>query len=66
MNSSKLDIGVYETATLWTRLFHKAVKRAQEKNHQHGLPNIFSRNGKIYYEFPNGKRVMKEELGEEK
>lgn len=64
MNPSKLDIRVYETATLWTRLFNKAVKEAQSINHKNGLPNVFSRNGKIYYEYPNGQIMMKEKLNE--
>ena len=66
MKNQPLDIRVYETATLWTRLFHKAVKQAQEINHKNGIPNVFSRNGRIYYEFPNGKILMKEELNEQK
>ena len=66
MNTSKLDIRVYETAALWTRLFNKAVKEAQAINHKNGLPNVFSRNGRIYYEYPNGQIVMKDELNEQK
>ena len=66
MKYQPLDVRVYETATLWTRLFNKAVKQAQEINHKNGIPNVFSRNGRIYYEFPNGKILMKEELNEQK
>lgn len=66
MNNPKLDISVYETVALWTRLFNKAVKEAQAVNHKNGLPNVFSRNGRIYYEYPDGRIVMKEELKEEK
>ncbi len=66
MKNQPLDIHVYETAALWTRLFNKAVKEAQEINHKNGLPNVFSRNGRIYYEFPNGKILMKDELNEKK
>lgn len=65
MTPPQLDISLYEQVTLWTRIFNKAVRRAQERNHQHGLPNIFGRKGRIYYEFPDGRIVRKEDLTEE-
>lgn len=62
MKTHKLTVEVYETAALWSRLFNKAVAEAQEINRKNGLPNVFSRNGYIYHELPNGEIVKKEKM----
>ena len=38
-----------------SKLFNRAVKKAQEKNRQKGLPNVYSINGKVVYALPNGQ-----------
>lgn len=38
-----------------TRLGIRAVKIAQKENKTFGLPNVISKNGKIYYELPTGE-----------
>lgn len=38
-----------------TRLGKKAVRMAQKENKTFGLPNVISKNGKIYYELPTGE-----------
>lgn len=42
------------------RIGNNAVRRAQEENHRLGLPNIYSRNGKLIYEMPDGEIIVKE------
>ena len=42
-----------------TRLFNKAVKKAQEENRAKGIPNVYSINGKIVFELPDGQLVDK-------
>ena len=42
------------------RIGNRAVRQAQEENHRLGLPNIYSRNGKIIYEMPDGNIIIKE------
>ncbi|MDR2616867.1 MAG: hypothetical protein LBC22_03530 [Endomicrobium sp.] len=37
-----------------TRIYNRAVAKAQEENHRLGLPNVFYRNGRIIYEMPDG------------
>ncbi len=32
---------------------NRAVKKAQERNRKKGLPNVYSKNRKIYYENPD-------------
>ena len=47
--------------SLWqmTQLFTQAVQQAQAENHAAGLPNVYSLNGTIFYQYPNGDIVMK-------
>ncbi len=37
------------------RIGNIAVQRAQEENRRLGIPNAYSRNGKLYFELPNGE-----------
>ena len=34
------------------RIGNRAVKKAQELNWEKGLPNVYSKNKKIFFEFP--------------
>lgn len=36
------------------RLGSAAIARAREENHRHGLPNVYSEDGIIYFELPDG------------
>jgi hypothetical protein len=51
------DIKLYQKAALYSKLFNKAVKEAQEENRQKGIPNVYSYRGKFFYELPNGDIV---------
>lgn len=42
------------------RIGNLAMSSAQKENRRLGLPNIYSRNGKLIYEMPDGKIVVKE------
>ncbi len=44
----------YEITFLISRIGSKALCEAHEENHRLGLPNIFSRKGKVYFEYPDG------------
>jgi hypothetical protein len=35
------------------KIGNRAVKKAQENNWKKGLPNVYSKNKKIYYEYPD-------------
>lgn len=37
----------------------RAVERALEENRRLGIPNVFSRNGKLYFEMPDGEVTQK-------
>jgi len=37
------------------RIAHRAAHAAQEENRRLGIPNVYSINGILYYELPNGE-----------
>ena len=37
------------------RAGNNAVRNAQKENLEMGIPNVYSRNGKLYYELPGGE-----------
>jgi hypothetical protein len=51
------DIKLYQEAAFFSKLFNEAVKETQAENRQNGIPNVYSRNGKFFYELPNGDIV---------
>lgn len=53
------DIKLYQLASNYSKLFSKAVKEAQEENRQKGIPNVYSYQGKKFYELPNGEITTK-------
>lgn len=56
----KLKPETYQWLKEIVRIGNRGVRQAQEENHRLGLPNIYSRGGKIIYEMPNGEIVVKE------
>ncbi len=57
---TRLKIETYEKALEYQRIGNRAAHQAREENHHLGLPNIYSRNGKIIYEMPDGEIIVKE------
>lgn len=55
----KISRETYEQMAEIVRIGNRGVREAQEENHRLGLPNIYSRNGKIIYEMPNGEIIIK-------
>ena len=52
---TKLKPETYERLLEFERIGNRAARQAQEENHLLGLPNIYSRNGRIIYEMPTAK-----------
>ncbi len=46
---------LYQKASELTRIGNIAVQKAKAENKKMGLPNVFGKNGIVYYELPNGK-----------
>lgn len=44
----------YESFLKMTNILQKAVKNAQKINREMGIPNVFSKNGQIVWELPDG------------
>lgn len=44
------------------KIGNRAVRKAQADNHAKGLPNVYSKNGVIYWQLPDGTITMKNPL----
>lgn len=55
MKSSKPSPEAYQRAFEHARLAKAAVRKAIEENRRLGLPNVFMKNGRMYWEMPNGE-----------
>ncbi|MEX0773017.1 MAG: hypothetical protein WEB89_04700 [Balneolales bacterium] len=51
---SNLSINSKDISALLTRLGNRGVKKAQEENHRLGIANVYYKNGRMYYQLPNG------------
>lgn len=52
----------YESLIEITRIGNRAIKKAQEENRKKGLPSVYSKNKRLYYELPDGTITMKDPL----
>ena len=41
----------------FSEIFATAVRKAQEENRRLGVPNVYSINGRVVYEAPDGRLV---------
>ena len=62
MSQHELSLETYKQALEFLRIGNRAVKRAQEENRKKGIPNVYSFNGHIYYELPNGELTKEDPL----
>jgi len=59
MNMVKLlSIETYRQSSEFQRIGNRAVRKAQEENRRHKVPNVYAHNGTLYYELPNGRLTM--------
>ncbi len=54
MQAPELDKELYEQAIEFERIGNRAVRKAQEESRRLGVPNVYSKDGTIYYERPDG------------
>jgi hypothetical protein len=52
-----------ETLLEFEKIGNLAVKKAQKQNWERGLPNVYSKDKKIYFEYPN-KIIEKKDMKE--
>ncbi len=55
MASTSIPLETYEKIQDLMRIGRRAVHEAQEENRRLGIPNVYSINGILYYELPNGE-----------
>ncbi|MBU2495724.1 MAG: hypothetical protein ABIK20_01955 [Candidatus Omnitrophota bacterium] len=55
---------IYEELIKMSKIGGRAVQKAQEENRQKGLPSVYSKNKRLYYELPDGTITMKNPLPE--
>ena len=53
---------IYEELIKMNKIGSRAVQKAQEENRQKGLPSVYSKNKRLYYELPDGTITMKNPL----
>ncbi len=58
------NIETYRKALEIRKIGSRAVRRAQEENRRMGIPNVYSRNGKLYFEMPDGELTDKNPIFE--
>lgn len=54
MENRILDAEAYREAFERAKIAKRAVRKAIEENRRLGLPNVFYRNGRMYWELPDG------------
>ena len=62
MGQDELSLETYKRMCEFLRIGNRAVKKAQEENRKKGIPNVYSYNGHIYYELPNGELTKEDPL----
>ena len=55
MRQNELSPEIYKWAHEMQQIANRAARKAQEENRKKGIPNVYSFNGHIYYELPNGE-----------
>ncbi|MEX2212922.1 MAG: hypothetical protein WD768_02265 [Phycisphaeraceae bacterium] len=65
MKSKLSEEHVRETLEM-LKIGNRAVHKAQEENRRLGLPNVYSHNGKLYYELPDGTITTESPFKDEK
>jgi hypothetical protein len=55
MASTSIPSSAFEKLQELVRIGKSAVQKAQEENRRLGIPNVYSINGILYYELPNGE-----------
>jgi predicted PP-loop superfamily ATPase len=53
--NKKIDINTYRQAADMLAIGNRAVRKAQEENRRFNVPNVYSHNGTLFYELPNGE-----------
>ncbi|WP_425397586.1 hypothetical protein [Aeoliella sp.] len=58
--NSVLSAETYAKIDDFMRIARTAVVKAQQESRRRGVPNVYSINGRIYYELPNGELSLED------
>lgn len=61
MSKGIKNIETYQQAAEIHRIATRAVRKAQEESRRLGVPNVYSRNGQLYYDRPEWVKDDSEE-----
>lgn len=54
-DSELLELQTYRQGMEFARIASRAVEKAKAENRRLGIPNVYTINGRLYYEKPNGE-----------
>lgn len=54
------NIETYMRSVELQRIGSSAVRKAQEESRRLGVPNVYLRNGRLYFELPNGELTQRD------
>lgn len=57
------DLSILAMAAVLRRIGNRAVRNAQDESRRLGVPNVFSRNGRLYFELPSGEITVRNPFG---
>ncbi|MEM1128071.1 MAG: hypothetical protein AAGI71_15605 [Bacteroidota bacterium] len=60
--SSELSLETYQEAAELRRLGNRAVRKAQAENRRRGIANVYSHEGRLYFELPGGEITEQDPL----
>lgn len=52
--ADEVDLETFKLAAEFSRIGNSAVRKAQEESRQAGVPNVYSINGILHWELPDG------------
>ena len=55
MSNEVTDLATIQKTNEMIRIFRSAVRKAQEESRRLGVANVYSINGILHYELPNGE-----------
>lgn len=64
MIRSQISAETYAAIDEIVRIGNRAVAKAQERNRRMGVPNVYSINGRLYYETLTGELSASDPFGE--
>lgn len=61
--AGSLSLGTYSRGVEFHRIGSRGVKKAQEESRRQNVPNVYSLNGTLIYELPDGQLTTTDPLG---